>query len=195
MPYADDGGQFSLKTYISSAGGFNFPSFPRRSSTRQLSRIYRNRVCRYLHIGSDFSWTKCLSCQVVPPATSSFRLCRCSFYEALSTGLRKQKRWLTSIFDFSLLAISKSPSRIPLATRFHNFLVSKSPISPEGSPPIAVTSSLGPVTLWNSKPDLDPLENLLVACQVPSITWLPEAPPVPGAGFNVALKECDLPEK
>lgn len=102
----------------------------------------------------------------------------------------------TSIFVFSLLALSKSPVLIPFATSPHSFLLSNSPISPLVSPPITVTSSFAVVTSWNVWPFLylpfpGPELTVLVVCHRPSITY-----GVCNFGEEtVALNVCDLPVK
>jgi len=98
---------------------------------------------------------------------------------------RNKRHQRTSILLFSRLASSKSPSRIPLATRNHKRLVSDSPNSEDHSR--GVTSSFRSWTSWKVPPP--PLTNLLCSCQVPSITIsFGPAPPCPGIGTVVDLK-------
>lgn len=107
------------------------------------------------------------------------------YYQSLTPSHPSFKRLHTSIRLFSLLALSKSPSRIPPATSAHNFLLSHSPCSSIG---LTVTSSLGGVTSWN----VNPVDVLEVVCHVPSTT---SGFRKREGGLRVALKECDLPEK
>lgn len=95
-------------------------------------------------------------------------------------------RTRTSILLFSLLAASKSPSRIPFATQRQSRRLSHSSWS---STSFVVTSSFGPVTSVNSAPVRT---SLLVWCHVPSNVCF--GVKVPG-GDSPALNECDLPEK
>ena len=88
----------------------------------------------------------------------------------------------TSILLFSLLAVSKLPSRMPFATQRQSRRISQSSWS---SVSFTVTSSLGPVTSVNVAP-------VRTSLLVPSNVGF--AVSVPG-GDSPALNECDLPEK
>lgn len=93
---------------------------------------------------------KCLSSHLVPLALSSRLICLCSFlrhHDVSQGGIETEKK-LTSILLFSLAAVSKSPSLIPLATTCHNRLLSSSHCFSTGG---TVTSSLAKVTSCNTE--------------------------------------------
>ena len=102
---------------------------------------------------------------------------------------QSQDRHRTSMRLFSRDAVSKSPSRIPFETLYHNARLSHSPCSSTG---LTVTSSFGPFTSVNGAPVF---ESLLVVFHCPSklLACVPE--PAPMGGVSVALNVCDLPEK
>ena len=138
-------------------------------------------------MGSESIWSKCLGSHDVP-ATSSRRRCLCSFCThqsaaLLPLGFREETTITrTPILLFSLLAVSKLPSRMPFATQRQSRRISQSSWS---SVSFTVTSSLGPVTSVNVAP-------VRTSLLVPSTVGF--AVRVPG-GDSPALNECDLPEK
>ena len=66
-------GQISLKSYVSSVGGFSFANLPSLSSKGSVERILPTNFKNHSQTGSSSTGVKWLNCQVVPAAASSFR--------------------------------------------------------------------------------------------------------------------------